>query len=155
MWPASECCFLFMVYKLLLSIFQFFLFKYLLTASDLLKSIRELVKVGNNGLIFSSSSELAEQLLVCFYGYFLLLFCSESQVFPLILDECLQILFRGFPDKCNTLRQLRDGALATGLSGRWSTGWEQHALPLIEEARLFFIHAKTICNSAYPMAIVV
>ncbi|GAV64112.1 Glyco_trans_1_4 domain-containing protein, partial [Cephalotus follicularis] len=67
--------------------------------------IQELVKVEKNGLIFSSSSELADELLM---------------------------LFKGFPDECDALMSLREGALI-GSSARWATEWEEHAKPLIEE----------------------
>ncbi|MQL70200.1 hypothetical protein Taro_002511, partial [Colocasia esculenta] len=68
--------------------------------------IKELVKVDENGLLFSSSSELADELL---------------------------LLLKGFPDRCDALRSLRDGALRMGSSSRWSTTWEKHALPLINK----------------------
>ncbi|KAI4330165.1 hypothetical protein MLD38_028468 [Melastoma candidum] len=64
--------------------------------------IEELVKVNKNGLLFSSSSELADELLM---------------------------LFKGFPDECNALKSLRDGASETGASARWATEWEEHAKP--------------------------
>ncbi|XP_074317204.1 UDP-glycosyltransferase TURAN [Silene latifolia] len=65
--------------------------------------IEELVKVERNGLLFSSSSELADQLLA---------------------------LFKGFPDKCDVLRSLRSGAVETRSSAAWATEWEEHAQPL-------------------------
>lgn len=68
--------------------------------------IEELVKVGKNGLLFSSSSELADVLLM---------------------------LFKGFPDDCNALKSLKNGALETGSSARWATEWEENAKPLITE----------------------
>ncbi|XVF14841.1 hypothetical protein REPUB_Repub09cG0096200 [Reevesia pubescens] len=68
--------------------------------------IDELVKVEKNGLLFSSSSELADELLM---------------------------LFRGFPDESNALKSLKNGALETGSSARWATEWEEHAKPLISE----------------------
>ncbi|KAG0453002.1 hypothetical protein HPP92_025666 [Vanilla planifolia] len=68
--------------------------------------IEELVKNGENGLLFSSSSELADQLMM---------------------------LFKGFPDNCDKLKALRGGALATGSSSAWSTEWEKQALPVIHE----------------------
>lgn len=68
--------------------------------------IEELVKVGRNGLLFSSSSELADELLM---------------------------LFKGFPNNCNALMSLRSGALAVGSSTSWATEWERHALPLINQ----------------------
>ncbi|KAI4325949.1 hypothetical protein MLD38_031307 [Melastoma candidum] len=64
--------------------------------------IEELVKVNKNGLLFSSSSELADELLM---------------------------LFKGFPSDCNALKSLRDGAHETGASARWATEWEEHAKP--------------------------
>ncbi|KAA8526681.1 hypothetical protein F0562_008116 [Nyssa sinensis] len=68
--------------------------------------IKELVKVEKNGLLFSSSSELADELLM---------------------------LFKGFSDECNTLNLLRNGALETGSSARWATEWEENGKPLISE----------------------
>ncbi|XP_020241768.1 UDP-glycosyltransferase TURAN isoform X2 [Asparagus officinalis] len=73
--------------------------------------IKELVKVEKNGLLFSSSSELADEFMM---------------------------LFKGFPDNCNALKSLRDGALSTG-SSKWSTEWETYALPLIRENRLLSV----------------
>ncbi|GLU15078.1 hypothetical protein SLE2022_316050 [Rubroshorea leprosula] len=68
--------------------------------------IQELDKVEKNGLLFASSSELANELLM---------------------------LFKGFPDECNALLSLRNGALETSSSARWDTEWEEHAKPLISE----------------------
>ncbi|KAJ4837271.1 hypothetical protein Tsubulata_017328 [Turnera subulata] len=72
--------------------------------------IKELVQADKNGLLFSSSSELADELLR---------------------------LFKGFPDACGALMSLRNGALEKG-SSRWATEWEEHAKPLILEASLSF-----------------
>ncbi|KAL6867730.1 hypothetical protein ACP4OV_015754 [Aristida adscensionis] len=68
--------------------------------------IEELVKVNKNGLLFSTSSELADELMM---------------------------LFKGFPQECNALKSLKDGALSTGSSSRWSTEWETYALPLLNQ----------------------
>ncbi|XP_056172843.1 UDP-glycosyltransferase TURAN isoform X2 [Syzygium oleosum] len=68
--------------------------------------IKELVKVEKNGLLFSSSSELADELLM---------------------------LFKGFPDDSDSLKLLRDGAQETGASSRWATEWEEHAKPSLLE----------------------
>ncbi|WOL06767.1 UDP-glycosyltransferase TURAN [Canna indica] len=68
--------------------------------------IKELVEVEKNGLLFSSPSELADEFLM---------------------------LFNGFPEECESLKSLKDGALATSSSSRWSTEWETHAMPLISE----------------------
>ncbi|KAJ8755128.1 hypothetical protein K2173_018926 [Erythroxylum novogranatense] len=65
--------------------------------------IKELVNVDKNGLLFSSSSELADELMM---------------------------MFKGFPDECHALNLLKDGALEAG-SSRWSSEWEEHALPLL------------------------
>lgn len=46
----------------------------------------------------------------------------------------MQMLFKGFPDRCESLKSIRDGALATSSSTRWSTEWETDALPLISKA---------------------
>ncbi|KAH1237474.1 UDP-glycosyltransferase TURAN [Glycine max] len=72
--------------------------------------IRELVRLDKNGLLFSSSSELADELL---------------------------LLFKGFPDDCEALEVLKYGALETGSSARWATEWEEQAKPLITEASSF------------------
>ncbi|KAL5565079.1 hypothetical protein UlMin_028243 [Ulmus minor] len=75
--------------------------------------ITELVEVEKNGLLFSSSSELADELLR---------------------------LFKGFPDACDELKLLRNGALETGSSARWDVAWEQNAKPLILE-----VISKNVC----------
>nr|XP_011460733.1 PREDICTED: chitobiosyldiphosphodolichol beta-mannosyltransferase [Fragaria vesca subsp. vesca] len=66
--------------------------------------IKELVQVEKNGLLFSSSSELADELLM---------------------------LFKGFPDDCESLKVLRNGALDMSSSVRWATEWEENAKGLI------------------------
>ncbi|XP_024537883.1 UDP-glycosyltransferase TURAN-like [Selaginella moellendorffii] len=66
--------------------------------------IDELVKDHQNGLLFSSASELADQFMD---------------------------LFQGFPDNCEHLKHLRDGALASGSCARWDDEWEKQVLPLI------------------------
>ncbi|GLT63096.1 hypothetical protein SLA2020_356820 [Shorea laevis] len=63
--------------------------------------IQEIVKVEKNGLLFSSSSELANELLM---------------------------LFKGFPDECNALKSQRNGALETSSSARWDTEWGKNML---------------------------
>ncbi|XP_010531979.1 PREDICTED: UDP-glycosyltransferase TURAN isoform X2 [Tarenaya hassleriana] len=68
--------------------------------------IHELVKDGKNGLLFSSSSELADQLLM---------------------------LLKGFPERCDALMALKEGAMETGSSGRWASEWEDNAKPLFAE----------------------
>eukprot|EP01018_Ginkgo_biloba_P025589 Gb_05068 [translate_table: standard] len=68
--------------------------------------IKELVKVDENGLLFASSSELADQLLE---------------------------LFKGFPTSCDSLSLLRRGALATGSAAKWASEWEEHVMPLLTE----------------------
>ncbi|XP_037419559.1 UDP-glycosyltransferase TURAN-like [Triticum dicoccoides] len=68
--------------------------------------IEELVKVNKNGLLFSTSSELADELMM---------------------------LFKGFPEECDTLKSLKDGALSTGSSSKWSNEWETNALPLVNQ----------------------
>ncbi|GLT59710.1 hypothetical protein SLA2020_325150 [Shorea laevis] len=68
--------------------------------------IQEFDKVEKNGLLFSSSSELTNELLM---------------------------LLKGFPNECNGLKSLRNGALVMSSSARWDTEWEEHAKPLISE----------------------
>ncbi|KAG6604722.1 UDP-glycosyltransferase TURAN, partial [Cucurbita argyrosperma subsp. sororia] len=67
--------------------------------------INELVKAEKNGLLFSSSSELADELLM---------------------------LFRGFPNECSALDSLKNSTVEMG-SRRWSTEWDEHAKPLISQ----------------------
>ncbi|MBA0766607.1 hypothetical protein Gotri_015635 [Gossypium trilobum] len=43
------------------------------------------------------------------------------------------MLFRGFPNECDALKSLKNGALETGSSARWAAEWEEHAKPLISE----------------------
>ncbi|CAN0896987.1 UDP-glycosyltransferase TURAN [Linum grandiflorum] len=51
------------------------------------------------------------------------------------LDLPMKMLFEGFPGKCNnTLASLRKGAMEAG-SSRWVSEWEEHAKPLIQQAR--------------------
>lgn len=53
------------------------------------------------------------------------------------LSESAQMLFKGFPDECDALKVLKNGALETGSSSRWTTEWEEHAKPLITEVSSF------------------
>ncbi|KAK1390593.1 UDP-glycosyltransferase TURAN [Heracleum sosnowskyi] len=68
--------------------------------------IKELVKVEKNGLLFSSSSELADELMM---------------------------LFKGFPDECDALKLLKKGVQETRSSVSWETEWEANAKPLISK----------------------
>lgn len=68
--------------------------------------IDELVKDGENGLLFGNSSQLANQFLE---------------------------LFKGFPHECNLLNNLRYGAVASGSSSRWDDEWIRNVLPLIKK----------------------
>ncbi|XP_055808062.1 UDP-glycosyltransferase TURAN isoform X2 [Solanum dulcamara] len=68
--------------------------------------INELVEVDKNGLLFSSSSELADQFMM---------------------------LFKGFPGECDELKSLRQGVLASRSSVNWATEWEANAKPLISK----------------------
>lgn len=68
--------------------------------------IEELVKVNKNGLLFSTSSELADELMM---------------------------LFKGFPEECNALKSLKEGAMKSASSSKWSTEWETNALPLVDQ----------------------
>ncbi|XVE83368.1 hypothetical protein DITRI_Ditri16bG0083600 [Diplodiscus trichospermus] len=49
------------------------------------------------------------------------------------LDLPMKMLFKGFPDECDSLKSLKNGALEMGSSARWATEWEEHAKPLILE----------------------
>ncbi|XP_047957226.1 UDP-glycosyltransferase TURAN [Salvia hispanica] len=68
--------------------------------------ITELVDVNKNGLLFSSSSELADELMM---------------------------LFEGFPERCDGLKSMRSSLMERVSSVRWATEWEENALPLINE----------------------
>ncbi|CAI9787848.1 unnamed protein product [Fraxinus pennsylvanica] len=68
--------------------------------------IKELVEVEKNGLLFSSSSELADELMM---------------------------LFKGFPEKCDALNKLRMGVMERVSSARWANEWEENAKPLISK----------------------
>ncbi|VFQ61899.1 unnamed protein product [Cuscuta campestris] len=68
--------------------------------------IKELVQVEQNGLLFSTSSELADELMM---------------------------LFKGFPEESNMLKSLRNGVLEKGSCAKWDFGWEENALPLINQ----------------------
>ncbi|KAL8481466.1 hypothetical protein ACS0TY_027830 [Phlomoides rotata] len=68
--------------------------------------IKELVDVNKNGLLFSSSSELADELMM---------------------------LLKGFPEKCDALNSMRSCLMERLSSERWATSWEQNAKPLIYE----------------------
>ncbi|KAI5062104.1 hypothetical protein GOP47_0022643 [Adiantum capillus-veneris] len=64
----------------------------------------ELVRDGENGLLFETSSQLANQFLE---------------------------LFKGFPHNCKLLSELQCGAVASGSSSRWGDEWAQKVLPLM------------------------
>ncbi|XP_075503137.1 UDP-glycosyltransferase TURAN-like [Primulina tabacum] len=66
--------------------------------------IKELVETGKNGLLFSSSSELADELMM---------------------------LFEGFPNRCDALQSMRTSLMERRSSSRWATEWEENAKPLI------------------------
>ncbi|XP_022886450.1 UDP-glycosyltransferase TURAN-like isoform X3 [Olea europaea var. sylvestris] len=68
--------------------------------------IKELVQAEKNGLLFSSSSELADELMM---------------------------LFNGFPEKCDALKKLRMGVMERVSSARWANEWEENAKPLISK----------------------
>ncbi|XP_057804214.1 UDP-glycosyltransferase TURAN-like [Salvia miltiorrhiza] len=68
--------------------------------------IKELVDVNKNGLLFSSSSELADELMM---------------------------LFEGFPERCDGLKSMRSNLMGRVSSVRWETEWEENAKPLINE----------------------
>nr|GMD34984.1 UDP-glycosyltransferase TURAN [Ipomoea batatas] len=85
--------------------------------------IKELVKVEQNGLLFSSSSELADELMM---------------------------LFKGFPDECDILKSLRKGVLETRSSAKWDSGWEENANPLISQES-GILPLCTICHTLYKI----
>lgn len=125
-------------------------------------SIEELVEVGRNGRLFSTSSDLADELLVCIESHFtrrchircylknsfsaflwrelvFCLLCLVNLTCHVWIVFCWamshQMLFKGFPSNCDELNSLRKGA---GASVRWATEWEEHANPLLMEASFLF-----------------
>ncbi|KAB2606934.1 chitobiosyldiphosphodolichol beta-mannosyltransferase-like [Pyrus ussuriensis x Pyrus communis] len=50
-----------------------------------------------------------------------------------------KMLFKGFPNVCDSLKVLRNGALEMASSGRWATEWEEHAKALILEMAMNLI----------------
>lgn len=140
--------------KLYIKSFFFFLHLFFL-----IWSIKELVKVEKNGLLFSSSSELADELMVrpdndqlytklfikindwCFY------ICKSDYCWFKICFWCImsfvknsmQMLFKGYPDECDALKLLRKGVHETRSSVSWETEWEAKAKPLVNEARSTFL----------------
>ncbi|XP_051126192.1 UDP-glycosyltransferase TURAN isoform X2 [Andrographis paniculata] len=68
--------------------------------------IKELVDVEKNGLLFSSSSELADELMM---------------------------LFEGFPGRCDSLKSMRSNLMERVSSVRWATVWDENAKPLIHK----------------------
>jgi beta-1,4-mannosyltransferase len=47
--------------------------------------------------------------------------------------ETMQMLFKGFPEECDALKSLKEGAIDTASSSKWSTEWETNALPLVNQ----------------------
>jgi beta-1,4-mannosyltransferase len=45
----------------------------------------------------------------------------------------MQMLFKGFPEECNALKSLKEGAMKSASSSKWSTEWETNALPLVNQ----------------------
>ncbi|XP_020114121.1 UDP-glycosyltransferase TURAN-like [Ananas comosus] len=72
--------------------------------------IEELIDDWRDGLVFSTSSDLANSFLT---------------------------LFRGFPYNCNALKLMRMGALAKASSVRWHAEWENQVKPFIEKVGFF------------------
>ncbi|GFZ12267.1 hypothetical protein Acr_23g0006520 [Actinidia rufa] len=49
------------------------------------------------------------------------------------LDLPMKMLVKGFPDECNALNSLKNGALEMGSSARWATELEENSKPVISE----------------------
>ncbi|KAL0306649.1 UNVERIFIED_CONTAM: UDP-glycosyltransferase TURAN [Sesamum radiatum] len=79
--------------------------------------IKELIDVEQNGLLFSSSSELADQLMM---------------------------LFEGFPERCDALKSMRSNLMERVSSVRWTTEWEENAKPLIHEVKILILSTSAI-----------
>lgn len=58
------------------------------------------------------------------------------------------MLFKGFPDECDSLKVLKSGALETGSSARWATEWEEHAKPLITKASSFCFALQLVISQS-------
>jgi hypothetical protein len=56
----------------------------------------------------------------------------------------LQMLFKGFPEECNALKSLKDGALSTGSSSKWSTEWATYALPVLNQVNVNWFSTMVI-----------
>jgi beta-1,4-mannosyltransferase len=56
----------------------------------------------------------------------------------------MQMLFKGFPEECNALKSLKEGAMKSASSSKWSTEWEANALPLVNQAsdQTFFLYQE-------------
>jgi len=57
----------------------------------------------------------------------------------------MQMLFKGFPEECNALKSLKEGAMKSASSSKWSTEWEDNALPLVNQASdqtFFFLNQE-------------
>jgi hypothetical protein len=74
----------------------------------------------------------------------LFLFLSKFVICPSLIIKSsvnlqlhtLQMLFKGFPEECNALKSLKDGALSTGSSSKWSTEWATYALPVVNQVNV-------------------
>lgn len=71
------------------------------------ETIGELVKHGDNGLVFSGSQQLADQL---------------------------QLLLAGFPRQVPKLMQRLQRSQAQSRELQWAEAWQQSVLPIVQEA---------------------
>ena len=59
----------------------------------------------------------------------------------------MQMLFKGFPEECDALKSLKEGAMDTASSSKWSTEWETNALPLVNQASAQISVTRIVINT--------
>ena len=96
-------------------------------------SLHELVIHGQNGMVFSDSSELSVQIQVsCFesglYGCHVAQFCEPP--FYYYIQKPLQELCKGFPDNNSQLAYFQQN-LCSFRNLRWDHYWRLHVFPLV------------------------
>jgi hypothetical protein len=64
--------------------------------------------------------------------------------------ETMQMLFKGFPEECIALKSLKEGAMDTASSSKWSTEWEANALPLVNQASVQTSLTGFVVNTHQP-----
>ena len=62
-------------------------------------------------------------------------------------SETMQMLFKGFPEECDALKSLKEGAMDTASTSKWSTEWETNALPLVNQASAQTLVTRIVINT--------